>query len=65
MLDLDAGMTGLIPFEKAEHPRVMLHLDDELAALIEAADIPADQAAAHSTKPEAVSPEPGEVGGSC
>ena len=39
---------------------VMLHLDDELAGLVEGADMPADQARAHSTKPEPASPVPGE-----
>ena len=39
---------------------VMLHLDDELAGLLEAADMPADQAGAHSTKPEPASPGTGE-----
>ena len=42
---------------------VMLHLDDELAGLVEAADMPADQARAHSTKPEPVSPMSGELPG--
>lgn len=50
LLDLDAETAGLASSEDAEH--VMLHLNDEIAGLIEAADIPADQAGAHSTKPE-------------
>ena len=58
-LALDAGMSSVVPSEEAEH--VMLRLDDELAGLIEAADTPADQAGAHSTKPEPLSPLPGEV----
>ena len=33
----------------------MLHLDDELAGLVEAADTPADQAGTHTTKPQASS----------
>ena len=53
MLDLDAETAGLAPSEDTEPPEhVMLHLNDEIAGLIEAADIPADQAGAHSTKPE-------------
>ena len=39
--------------------RAMLHLDDEMAGLIEAADTPADGHAAHSTRPEASSSVPG------
>ena len=39
----------------------MLHLDDELAGLIEAADMAAAQAGAHPTKAEPVAPVPGEV----
>ena len=39
--------------DNAEH--VLLRLDDELAGLVEAAGIPADQGKAHPTKPE---PEP-------
>ena len=42
---------------------VMLHLDDELAGLVEAADMPADQDGAHSTKPEPASLVPGELPG--
>ena len=57
MLDLDAGMAGLS--EDAKHE--MLHLDDELAGLIEAADVPADPAGAHITKPEPASPVPGRL----
>ena len=58
MLDLNAGLTGLVPSENAEY--TMLHLDDELAGLIEAADTPADKAGPHSSKPELVSPVAGE-----
>ena len=43
----------------AEHD--MLHLDDELAGLIEAADTPAGQAARHSMKPEAAPSMPSEA----
>ena len=55
----NAGMTGLALPEDAQQK--MLHLDDEIAGLIEAAEIPADQAGAHSTKPELVSPVAGEL----
>ena len=42
--------------------RAMLRLDDEMAGLIEAADMPADQhAGAHSTKPEPAVSMPGKV----
>ena len=57
MLDLHAGIAGLALPEDAKHG--MLHLDDEIAGLIEAADMAADQAGPHSTKPEPVSPVPG------
>ena len=39
----------------------MLRLDDELAGLIEAADMPAGQAGVHPTKPEPTSSVPGEL----
>ena len=39
---------------------VMLHLSDELAGLVEAADVPAGQDRTHPTKPESASPVPGE-----
>ena len=38
----------------------MLRLDDELAGLVEAADMPAGQAGAHSNKPEPASFVPGK-----
>lgn len=50
---------GLALPESAE--RDMLHLDDEIAGLVEAAEIPADQAGAHPTKPEPVSPTTGQL----
>lgn len=59
VLHLHAGMTGLIPAENAESG--MLRLDDEVAGLIEAADMPADQAGANAPKPEPVPPMPGEA----
>ena len=59
MLVLDAETAGLAPSENAGH--VMLHLDDEIAGLVEAVDMPADQAGAHTTKPKPASPVPGEV----
>ena len=39
----------------------MLRVEDELAGLIEAANTPADQAGAHTTKPEPASLVPGEL----
>ena len=39
--------------------RDMLGLDDELAGLMEAADMPADQHMAYTTKPEAATSLPG------
>ena len=39
----------------------MLHLDDELAGLIEAAEMPAGQDRTHSAKPEPAVLVPGEV----
>ena len=59
VLHLHAGMTGLIPAENAESD--MLRLDDEVAGLIEAADMPADQAGANAPKAELVPPMPGEA----
>ena len=58
LLDLDAETAGWASSEDAEH--VMLHLNDEIAGLIEAADMPAAQAGAHSTKPETASLVPGK-----
>ena len=59
LLSSDAGIAGLAPSKGAE--RVMLCLDDELAGLIEAADMPADQHGTHTTQPDAVSLVPGEI----
>ena len=57
---MDANMrVAELRMGTAEH--IMLRLDDELAGLIEAADIPADQAGAHSTKPDPAS----SVAGKC
>ena len=39
----------------------MLRLDDELAGLTEAANVPADQQGAHPTTPDVLSPMAGEV----
>ena len=44
--------------ELAEH--VMLHLNDELAGLVEAADTPVEQDGTHSAKPEPAVSVPGE-----
>ena len=46
------GLFWVPPVDDEPGERDMLHLDDELAGLIEAADTPAGQAGAHSTKPE-------------
>lgn len=54
MLNLDAGMA---PSGDAEH--AMLRLDDEIAGLIEAAEVPAVQHGTHSS--DAVSTVPGEL----
>ena len=48
------------PADDEPGERDMLHLDDELVGLLEAADMPADQDGTHTTKPERVSPVPGE-----
>ena len=55
------GMFWLPPADDGLAERDMLHLDDELAGLLEAADMPAAQAGPHPTKPEPASPVPGEV----
>ena len=47
------GLFWLPPADNGRDPGDMLHLDDELAGLIAAADPPADQHGVHSTKPEA------------
>ena len=60
-LNLDAEMAGLAApedTEPAEH--VMLHLNDEIAGLIEAADMPAGEAGAHTIKPEPATLVPGK-----
>ena len=49
------GLFWLPPVDDKPSERAMLHLDDELAGLIEAADTPADQDRTHITKPEASS----------
>ena len=62
MLGLNAEMAGLAPSEDTEpSERTMLHLNDEIAGLIEAADMPADKAGAHSTKPQPASSLAGKV----
>ena len=55
------GLFWLPPADKEPNERDMLHLDDELAGLIAAADAPADQHVTHSAKPEPVVSLPGEV----
>ena len=56
-----AGLFWLPPVDDEPGERDMLRLDDELAGLLEAADTPAGQAGAHSTKPEPVVSVAGEV----
>ena len=58
VLIMVAEMAGLAPSGGAE--RGMLHLDDEMTGLIEAADTPAGQDGAHPTKAEPASPLPGQ-----
>ena len=53
---LDAGVAAS---ENAEH--VMLRMDDEIAGLIAAAEVPADHNKAHTSQPDAVSPVLGEI----
>ena len=59
----EANMAGSMPVAKRRDSQqsVMLRLDDEVSGLIEAADTPADQAGAHSTKPEPISPVSGQL----
>ena len=54
------GLFWLPPVDDEPGERDMLHLDDELAGLVEAADMSADQHVAHSAKPEAASSVPGD-----
>ena len=55
------GLFWMPPANDEPGVRVMLHVDDELAGLIEAADPPADHNGAHSTKSEPASSVPGEI----
>ena len=55
------GLFWLPPADDEPGRRAMLHLDDELAGLLEAADTPANQAGMHNTKPEPVVSVAGEV----
>ena len=55
------GLFWMPPVDDEPGVRDMLHLDDELAGLIEAADMPADQHGVLSTKPEPASTVPGEI----
>ena len=54
------GLFWLPPAIDEPGERDMLHLDDELAGLVAAADLSADQHVTHSAKPEPASPVPGE-----
>ena len=58
-----ANMAGSASVTKQRNmeQNTMLCMDDELAGLIEAADAPADQHGARTTKPEPVSPVPGQL----
>ena len=55
------GLFWLPPADDKPKQRDMLGLDDELAGLVEAADMPADQHEVHTTKSEAASSVPGEA----
>ena len=55
------GLFWLPPADDQPGERDMLHLDDEVAGLVEAADMAADQAGAHPTKAEPASTVPGEA----
>ena len=64
--EIDAGQSWpgffwLPPAGAGPNERDMLHLDDELAGLVEAADMPAAQAGAHPIQREPASSVPGEV----
>ena len=54
------GLFWLPPADDEPAERDMLHLDDELAGLVEAADTPGGQDGTHTTKPEPALPVPGE-----
>ena len=54
------GLFWMPPADDKPGERDMLHLDDEMAGLIEAADTPVDGRAVHSARPEASSSVPGE-----
>ena len=54
------GLFWLPPADAEPGERDMLHLHDEMAGLIEAADTPADQARTHITQPEPVVSVAGE-----
>ena len=60
-----ANMAGSVPVAKQRDSEqsVMLRMDDEVSGLVEAAATPADQAGAHSTKPEPMSTVSGELPG--
>lgn len=51
----------IMPSHAQASAGAMLRVEDELAGLIEAANTPADQAGAHTTKPEPASLVPGEL----
>ena len=55
------GLFWLPPVDDEPGERDMLHLDDELAGLVEAADTPADQHGAHTTVPGLPPPVPGQA----
>ena len=54
------GLFWLPPADDEPAERDMLHLDDELAGLVEAADKSADKHEMHTTKPEPLPSAPGE-----
>ena len=49
------------PADDGPAERDMLHLDDELAGLVEAADMPADQHGTHAMKPGPPPSVPGKI----
>ena len=60
--DVEHSWPGLFWLPPAEmSKRDMLALDDELAGLMEAAEVPADQHGAHTTQPQPASSVPGEA----
>ena len=55
------SLLWISPLDDEPAERDMLHLDDELAGLIAAAETPAEHGGVHPSKPEAASSVPGEL----